>query len=140
MPKLTYDWLISSKEYMLWQELNRVANEYYITETNLFAKTDLSGIYWEPFFERLYKLGQIMKFTKKLKEIRIDWMRPILYFGARSDGIIEFDDRHDIVYKGAVGDCSVVKYCFKSTISAIRSVTEIDQKNLRRNIRLLKKK
>ena len=131
MPKLTYDSLLASKEYMLWLDLNRVADEYDITETNLFAKEDLSGIFWEPFFERLYKLGQIMKFTKKLKEIRIDWMRPILYFGARSDGIIEFDGRHDIVDKGAVGDCSVVKYCFKSTISAIRSVKDIDQKNFK---------
>ena len=139
MPKLTYESLIASKEYMLWQELNRVANEYDITETNLFAKEDLSGIYWEPFFERLYKLGQIMKFTKKLKEIRIDWMRPILYFGARSDGIIEFDGRHDIVDKGAVGDCSVVKYCFKSTISAIRSITEIDQKNFKEKYKAFRK-
>ena len=139
MPKLTYDSLIASKEYMLWEELNRVAKEYDITETNLFAKEDLSGIYWEPFFERLYKLGQIMKFTKKLKEIRIDWMRPILYFGARSDGIIEFDGRHDIVDKGAVGDCSVVKYCFKSTISAIRSITEIDQKNFKEKYKAFRK-
>ena len=139
MPKLTYDSLLSSKEYMLWQDLNRVANEYDITETNLFAKQDLSGIFWEPFFERLYKLGQIMKFVKKLKEIRIDWMRPILYFGARSDGIIEFDGRHDIVDKGAVGDCSVVKYCFKSTISAIRSITEIDQKNFKEKYKAFRK-
>ena len=58
-----------------------------------------------------------MKFTKKLKEIRIDWMCPILYFGTRSDGIIEFDGRHDIVDKCSVEDYSVVKYCFKSTIS-----------------------
>jgi len=139
MPKLTYESLIASKEYMLWQDLNRVANEYDITETNLFAKEDLSGIFWEPFFERLYKLGQIMKFTKKLKEIRIDWMRPILYFGARSDGIIEFDGRHDIVDKGAVGDCSVVKYCFKSTISAIRSINDIDQKNFKEIHKAFKK-
>ena len=139
MRKLTYDSLLASKEYLLWQDLNRVANEYDITETNLFAKQDLSGIFWEPFFERLYKLGQIMKVAKKLKEIRIDWMRPILYFGARSDGIIEFDGRHDIVDKGAVGDCSVVKYCFKSTISAIRSITEIDQKNFKEKYKAFRK-
>ena len=139
MPKLTYESLLASKEYMLWQELDRVAKEYDITETNLFAKEDLSGIFWEPFFERLYKLGQIMKVSKKLKEIRIDWMRPILYFGARSDGIIEFDGRHDIVDKGAVGDCSVVKYCFKSTISAIRSITEIDQKNFKEKYKAFRK-
>ena len=60
MRKLTYETFIASKEYMLWQELNRVAIEYDISETNLFAKEDLSGIFWEPFFERLYKLGQIL--------------------------------------------------------------------------------
>jgi len=139
MPKLTYEKLIASKEYFLWKELARVAKEYEITETNLFTREDLGGIYWEPFFERLYKLGQIMKFTKKLKEIRIDWMRPILYFGARSDGIIEFDGRKDIVDKGAVGDCSVVKYCFKSTINAILSVSDIDQKNFKELHKAFKK-
>ena len=139
MPKLTYEKLIASKEYLLWKDLARVAKEYDITETNLFTMEDLSGIYWEPFFERLYKLGQMMRFTKKLKEIRIDWMRPILYFGARSDGIIEFDGRKDIVDKGAVGDCSVVKYCFKSTINAILSVSEIDQKNFKEKHKAFKK-
>ena len=139
MPKLTYEKLISSKEYLLWKDLARVAKEYDITETNLFTMEDLSGIYWEPFFERLYKLGQMMRFTKKLKEIRIDWMRPILYFGARSDGIIEFDGRKDIVDKGAVGDCSVVKYCFKSTINAILSVSDIDEKNFKEKHKEFKK-
>lgn len=139
MPKLTYEKLIASKEYLLWKDLARVAKEYDITETNLFTMEDLSGIYWEPFFERLYKLGQMMRFTKKLKEIRIDWMRPILYFGARSDGIIEFDGRKDIVDKGAVGDCSVVKYCFKSTINAILSVRDIDEKNFKEKHKEFKK-
>ena len=139
MPKLTYESLLASKEYLLWQDLARVAKEYEITETNLFTREDLSGIYWEPFFERLYKLGQMMRFTKKLKEIRIDWMRPILYFGARSDGIIEFDGRKDIVDKGAVGDCSVVKYCFKSTINAILSVRDIDEKNFKEKHKEFKK-
>ena len=139
MPKLTYESLLASKEYFLWKELARVAKEYDITETNLFTREDLGGIYWEPFFERLYKLGQIMKFTKKLKEIRIDWMRPILYFGARSDGIIEFDGRKDKVDKGAVGDCSVVKYSFRNTITAILSVSEIDQKNFKEKHKAFKK-
>ena len=139
MPKLTYESLLASKEYLLWKDLARVAKEYDITETNLFTREDLGGIYWEPFFERLYKLGQMFRFTKKLKEIRIDWMRPILYFGARSDGIIEFDGRKDKVDKGAVGDCSVVKYCFKSTITAILSISEIDQKNFKEKHKVFKK-
>ena len=139
MPKLTYESLLASKEYLLWKDLARVAKEYEITETNLFTREDLGGIYWEPFFERLYKLGQMFRFTKKLKEIRIDWMRPILYFGARSDGIIEFDGRKDKVDKGAVGDCSVVKYCFKSTITAILSISEIDQKNFKEKHKVFKK-
>ena len=139
MPKLTYESLLASKEYLLWKDLARVAKEYDITETNLFTREDLGGIYWEPFFDCLYKLGQMFRFTKKLKEIRIDWMRPILYFGARSDGIIEFDGRKDKVDKGAVGDCSVVKYCFKSTITAILSISEIDQKNFKEKHKVFKK-
>ena len=139
MPKLTYESLLASKEYFLWNELARVCKEYDMTETNLFTREDLGGIYWEPFFERLYKLGQMMRFTKKLKEIRIDWMRPILYFGARSDGIIEFDGRKDIVDKGAVGDCSVVKYSFRNIITAILSISEIDQKNFKEKHKAFKK-
>jgi hypothetical protein len=44
----------------------------------------------------------MMKVNKKLREIKMDWIRPILYFGSRSDGIIEFDGRHDVVDKGAI--------------------------------------
>jgi hypothetical protein len=34
---------------------------------HILKKTDLSGEYWEPFFDRLYKMGSMLGFTKKIK-------------------------------------------------------------------------
>ena len=110
MSKNTWDNFKKSSEYKLWEDLFRVAKEYGINEDTYFKKTDLSGEYWEPFFDRLYKMGSMLGFTKKLKEIRIDWMRPILYFGAQSTGIIEFDGRTDKVNKGAIANAILVKF------------------------------
>ena len=67
MPKLTYQRVLDSKEHILWKELFEVAKQYNISDESIFSRVDLSGIYWEPFFERLYKLGNIMKVTKKIK-------------------------------------------------------------------------
>ena len=99
-----------SSEYLLWKDLYRVANEYDINEDNFFKKTDLSGEYWEPFFDRLFKLGCMLGYNRNLKEIKMDWMRPILYFGAQSNGIIEFDGRRDEVDKGAISNAILVKF------------------------------
>ena len=139
MPKLTYQRVLDSKEHILWKELFEVAKQYNISDESIFSRVDLSGIYWEPFFERLYKLGNIMKVTKKLKEIRIDWIRPILYFGARSDGIIDFDGRHDLVDKGAMSDCSVVKYSFINVVNVIRSIDTLNETNFKEVYKNFKK-
>ena len=69
---MTWESFQQSNEYILWKDINRVANEYGINEDNYFRKTDLSGEYWEPFFYRLYKMGCMLGFTKKLKEIKMD--------------------------------------------------------------------
>ena len=126
---MTWDKFQKTSEYILWQDLFRVAKEYGINEDNFFKKTDLSGEYWEPFFDRLYKLGSVLGFTKKLKEIRIDWMRPILYFGAQSTGVIEFDGRRDEVNKGAISNAILVKFSFKSVINAIQNFANVNDKN-----------
>ena len=118
-----------SSEYLLWKDLYRVANEYDINEDNFFKKTDLSGEYWEPFFDRLFKLGCMLGYNRNLKEIKMDWMRPILYFGAQSNGIIEFDGRRDEVDKGAISNAILVKFSFKSIINSIQNFSNLDEKN-----------
>ena len=139
MSKKTWDSFQQTSEYLLWKDINRVANEYEINEDNYFKKTDLSGEYWEPFFDRLYKMGSMLGFTKKLREIKMDWMRPILYFGAQSQGIIEFDGRRDEVNKGAISNAILVKFSFKSVINAIHNFSNLEEKNYLKEFNSFKK-
>ena len=139
MSRQTWDSFQKSSEYILWKDLLRVAEEYGINEDNYFKKTDLSGEFWEPFFDRLYKMGSMLGFTKKLKEIRIDWMRPILYFGAQSTGVIEFDGRRDEINKGAISNAILVKFSFKSVINAIHNFKNLDEKNFHKEFISFKK-
>ena len=136
---MTWDQFQLSSEYILWKDLYRLANEYGINEDNFFKKTDLGGEYWEPFLDRLYKIGCIFSYTKKLREIKMDWMRPILYFGAQSQGIIEFDGRRDEVKKGAIANAILVKFSFKSLINAINNFPNLDSKNYNKEFASFKK-
>ena len=139
MSKMTWDKFKKSGEYLLWEDLFRVAKEYGINEDTYFKKTDFSGEYWEPFFDRLYKMGSMLGFTKKLKEIRLDWMRPILYFGAQSTGVIEFDGRRDEINKGAIANAILVKFSFKSVINAVENFANLDEKNFHKEYIQFKK-
>ena len=136
---MTWDKFKKSGEYLLWEDLFRVAKEYGINEDTYFKKTDFSGEYWEPFFDRLYKMGSMLGFTKKLKEIRLDWMRPILYFGAQSTGVIEFDGRRDEINKGAIANAILVKFSFKSVINAVENFANLDEKNFHKEYIQFKK-
>ena len=138
MPKLTYETLIESKEYKLWQNLAEVQKKYNLNEATFYDYKDLGGCYWEPLLDRLYKLGVMMKVNKKLREIKMDWLRPILYFGSRSDGIIEFDGRHDVVDKGAIADATQVRFLFHRVINAIKSIEDLTPENYKETYKVFK--
>ena len=131
MPKLTYESLIESKEYKLWKNLSEVQKSFNLNEATFYDYKDLGGCYWEPLLDRIYKLGVMMKVNKKLREIKMDWIRPILYFGSRSDGIIEFDGRHDVVDKGAIADATQVRFLFHRVINAIKSIDDLTPENFK---------
>ena len=131
MPKLTYESLLESKEYKLWKNLAEVQRKFNLNEATFYDYKDLGGVYWEPLLDRLYKLGVMMKLNKKLREIKMDWLRPILYFGSRSDGIIEIDGRHDVVDKGAIADATQVRFLFHRIINAIKSVEDMNKDNFK---------
>ena len=139
MPKLTFEKIQSSKEYKILLDLYRVCEEYNLTEDSFFAYDDLGGIYWEPLLDRLFRLGVCFKFTKKLKEIKMDWLRPVLYFQAQSNGIIIYDKRKDIVDKGAIGDASMVRYAFKDVINRIRDAKNMNEENFKQVWKVIKK-
>ena len=139
MPKLTFEKIQSSKEYKILLDLYRVCEEYNLTEDSFFAYDDLGGIYWEPLLDRLFRLGVCFKFTKKLKEIKMDWLRPVLYFQAQSNGIIIYDKRKDIVDKGAIVDASMVRYAFKDVINRIRDAKNMNEENFKQVWKVIKK-
>jgi len=139
MPKLTFERIQNSKEYKILMDLFRVLEEYNLTEDTFFAYDDLGGIYWEPLLDRLFRLGVCFKFTKKLKEIKMDWLRPVLYFQAQSNGIIIYDGRKDIVDKGAIGDASMVRYAFKDVINRIRDAKTMNDENFKPLWKTIKK-
>jgi hypothetical protein len=72
----------NSLEYKLWGHLKGMLDEYDITESKLIDIKDLSD-YWEPLLDRIYKLGVCfnIKQVKKIKEIKMDWIRPIFIVG-----------------------------------------------------------
>ena len=138
MRKLTYEALIETKEYKLWKNLAEVQKKFNLNEATFYDYKDLGGVYWEPLLDRLYKLGVMMKLNKKLREIKMDWLRPILYFGSRSDGIIEIDGRHDIVDKGAIADATQVRFLFHRIINAIKSVEDLNKENFKETYKVFK--
>ena len=138
MPKLTYETLIESKEYKLWKNLAEVQKKFNLNEATFYDYKDLGGVYWEPLLDRLYKLGVMMKLNKKLREIKMDWLRPILYFGSRSDGIIEIDGRHDVVDKGAIADATQVRFLFHRIINAIKSVEDMNKDNFKETYKVFR--
>ena len=129
--KLTLEKVLNSIEYKMMLELQRVCKEYDMTEDSYFKMTDISGVFWEPFLDRLYKLGVVMKFTKKLKEIKMDWIRPLLYFGQRSDGIVEVDGRHDIVNKTAIAGATIVRMSLSHIIADMEHIDIMNEENFK---------
>ena len=138
MPKLTYETYIESKEYKLWKNLAEVQKKFNLNEATFYDYKDLGGVYWEPLLDRLYKLGVMMKMNKKLREIKMDWLRPILYFGSRSDGIIEIDGRHDVVDKGAIADATQIRFLFHRIINAIKSVEDMNKDNFKETYKVFR--
>ena len=129
MPKkLKWETFKETKEYKIWTDLERVCNEYDLTDETYLSREDLGGLWWEPLFDRLLKLAVGLKCNYKLKEIKMNWIRPILYFGAQSNGIIKYDGRTDIVDKGAIGHASVIRYSLKNIINHLRAVKDLDDK------------
>ena len=53
MPKFTYESLIESKEYKLWQNLAEVQKKFNLNEATFYDYKDLGGCYWEPLLDRI---------------------------------------------------------------------------------------
>jgi len=110
-----------AKEYKLWNNLREICETFDITESRISSLKDFSE-YWEPFLERIFKLGVLFKQNGKLKEIKINWIRPIFF--------CETADK--IIIEGKVYDCTKESIdaggnVFRNLRALIGAIYEIDK-------------
>jgi hypothetical protein len=90
---------------------------------------DLGGVYWEPLLELIYKYGNMLKKTYKLKEIKMEYIRPLNYLGAQSDIEVVFDNDKYSVPKLASGKASQARFSFSHLIDSIRRIDDLNETN-----------
>ena len=90
-----------SKECKLWFHLKEMCKLYELNESKLIDYHDYND-YLEPFLEKVFRLGLQFKQSAKLKEIKMDWIRPIFFCGVEEkitmDGKIYYADK-ECIYK-----------------------------------------
>lgn len=120
----------NTKEYKLWNNLREICDQYEITESKVSSLKDFSD-YWEPFLERIFKLGVFFKQNGKLKEIKINWIRPIFFC----------ETSEKIIIEGKVYDCSKesidaggnVFRNFRGLIAAIFEIDKLDSATFKKS-------
>jgi hypothetical protein len=117
------------KDYIMWTKLKDVCESLDLTSSNFIGYEDLGGLYWEPLLELIYKYGNILKKTYKLKEIKMDYIRPLNYLGAQSDIEVMFDNDKYFVPKLASGKASQARFSFSHLIDSIRNIENLNENN-----------
>ena len=138
MPKkVKFDDWKKGKEYFMWVKLKEMCEKLNLNGSNFVSFPDLGGYYFEPLFELIYKFGNILKKTGKLKEIKMDWIRPINYLGSQSDIDVIFDDVHYQVPKIASGLASIVRFDLQHLLDQIMVVDTLDDLNFQKEYKAL---
>ena len=117
------------KDYIMWTRLREVCDNLDLTSSSFISYVDLGGFYWEPLLELIYKYGNILKKTYKLKEIKMEYIRPLNYLGAQSDIEVIFDNDKYFVPKLASGKASQARFSFSHLIDSIRNVDNLNETN-----------
>ena len=117
------------KDYIMWSRLKDICESLDLTSSNFIGYEDLGGLYWEPLLELIYKYGNILKKTYKLKEIKMDYIRPLNYLGAQSDIEVVFDNDKYFVPKLASGKASQARFSFSHLIDSIRNIENLNETN-----------
>ena len=122
------DWK-KGKDYTMWTRLKEMCDTLDLTSSSFIGYVDLGGLYWEPLLELIYKYGNILKKTYKLKEIKMEYIRPLNYLGAQSDIEVVFDHDKYFVPKLASGKASQARFSFSHLIDSIRNVDNLNETN-----------
>ena len=126
------------KDYIMWSRLKDICESLDLTSSNFIGYEDLGGLYWEPLLELIYKYGNILKKTYKLKEIKMDYIRPLNYLGAQSDIEVVFDNDKYFVPKLASGKASQARFSFSHLIDSIRNIENLNETNYTKECKAFK--
>ena len=126
------------KDYIMWSRLKEMCDSLDLTSSNFIGYEDLGGLYWEPLLELIYKYGNILKKTYKLKEIKMDYIRPLNYLGAQSDIEVIFDNDKYFVPKLASGKASQARFSFSHLIDSIRNIEALNETNYAKECKTFK--
>ena len=107
------------KDYIMWGKLRDMCDNLELNSSSFISMVDLGGVYWEPLLELIYKYGNMLKKTYKLKEIKMEYIRPLNYLGAQSDIEVVFDNDKYQVPKLASGKASQARFSFSHLIDSI---------------------
>ena len=117
------------KDYIMWNRLKEMCENLDLTSNSFISYVDLGGFYWEPLLELIYKYGNILKKTYKLKEIKMEYIRPLNYLGAQSDIEVLFDNDKYFVPKLASGKASQARFSFSHLLDSIRNIDNLNETN-----------
>ena len=117
------------KDYIMWGKLRDMVDNLEITSSSFISLVDLGGLYWEPLLELIYKYGNMLKKTYKLKEIKMEYIRPLNYLGAQSDIEVMFDNDKYFVPKLASGKASQARFSFSHLIDSIKNIENLNETN-----------
>ena len=126
------------KDYVMWSRLKEMVESLDLTSSSFIGYEDLGGLYWEPLLELIYKYGNILKKTYKLKEIKMDYIRPLNYLGAQSDIEVIFDNDKYFVPKLASGKASQARFSFSHLIDSIRNIENLNEMNYTKELKTFK--
>ena len=126
-----------TREYKLWNNLRETCELLEINDNKLNTMKDLCD-YWEPFLERIFKLGILFKQTAKLKEIKMNWIRPIFSFPSSETGDkITFDGKTYDIQKDTLDKAQEILKSLKSLILVIYENDKLDSVNYKKSKKTL---
>lgn len=120
-----------SKEFKLWYNLKEMCLFYEINESKLIDYHDLTD-FWEPLFEKIFRLGLQYKQTAKLKEIKIDWVRPMFFSGIEDKLIIDGKCWTTEAEREALNKAQELKRNFSYLVTAILDYDKVDSSNFKK--------
>ena len=127
--KKTLEEFKEEKEYKIWAKIYEICNEKLHLSEGSFTNETCDGVYWEPLLVLIYKFGVYAKLTKKLKEVKMDFIRPITYLGDQSNKKVKIDDDPYIVDQGGISGAAMVRVQFSNFLRDVYEIENLDDSN-----------